>query len=155
MTLTLSLIFPQETMNAGGKPGNHGISNYNMENISVELRRDIDNKTGNFQEITAVGAFPRGLYQGRQPKVIRLSITFPKSSKDLRAFAKTLNRTVPCVNNIFMPKMVVTVTESIYDNIIVGSQWYVDVFATSRTNNRGNKFDAELTLLEYIPLDGV
>jgi len=154
-TLTFSLIFPQETMYADSLPGNHGISEYLMEDVSVNLRRDVDENAGTFNEVTTIGIQPRSFYQGRQPKVLRLSITFDKSSKDLRTFAATLDRKVPCVNNIFMPGMKVTVTSSLHSNIEVGSEWYVDVFSTSRSNNRGPRFDAELILFEYVALESL
>jgi hypothetical protein len=146
--ITFSSKFPQITMSYGGKIGYHGINEIILESISVNVRKITPEKSSNYEEVT-IGSQPFSEYMGRSPRTLTLSITFDKSPKELRAFAQTLNRQVKTVDNIFMPGMILTITSTILKGITVGSIWQVDTFTTDRSSNRGTRFDADLTLMEY------
>jgi hypothetical protein len=150
MTLgvTFSLKFPQYTMEYGGKEGYRGINTIFLESIDVGVSRIIPEKTANYDDVTNCGT-PFSEYMGRSPRSITLNIIFGRTSKELRAFAKTLTRQVKTVNNIFMPGMIITVTSSVVKGINIGSVWQVDTYTTDRNNGRGKQYPATLTLIEY------
>ena len=146
--ITFSLKFPQYTMQHNGKHGYRGINEVALESIDVGVSRIIPEKSANYDDVTNCGT-PFSEYMGRSPRSVTLNIIFGMTSKELRAFAKSLTREVPTANNIFMPGMILTVTASIIKGIDVNSVWQVDTYSSDRTNGRGKQYPVTLVLMEY------
>ena len=90
------------------------------------------------------GSLPLSMSMGVEPNTVRILLFWRKTTKEMKTYAATLGRQVSCINNIFMPGMIVTITGS--DEL--KGKWWVDTWSIDRTNSRGRKFQGEVTLLE-------
>ena len=61
-------------------------------------------------------------------------------------------RPAPCINNILLPSMILTVTDNanLFSEFKVGTKWMVDNFTIVRTPDKGlHAYEADITLLQY------
>ena len=125
--------------------GNKVYVSKSLGSITCNLIRVVFDSSQEITECAAYGAVPVDMPMGRHPKELRLQVVWAMSVKDMNDYAKSLDRIVPCINNIFMPGMIVYVYGVPSAS---GVTWCVDTWSIDRTNGRGKRFVGEVTLVE-------
>lgn len=120
--------------------------------VECDTIRIIYDRSQQVETVSDFGALPSSMSMGIDPKTVRLLVSWNKTAAEMQTYAASLGRVVSCVNNIFMPGMIVTISGDVHGSAITG-KWYVDTWSTNRTNARGKKFDGEVTLIEYTDVD--
>ncbi len=120
--------------------------------VECDMMRIVYDRSQQVETLNDIGALPSSVPMGIDPKTVRLQLVWNKTSAEMKTYAETLGRVVSCVNNIFMPGMIVTISGDTYGSTVEG-KWYVDTWGTDRTNARGKKFAGEVTLLEFTEMD--
>lgn len=169
MTLVITTGFKPITMKGPSGDGERAYEDISGETIIADTTRITYHEEAKIETFSTYGAVPISQNMGRQPYELRLQLIWNKYSSEMKSYAESLTtRKVPCIMNLFMPGMRVTVDwfdEDGFDPVagrvkpghrpdvdifkqIQNKNWMVDEWRVDKTNARGRKYTGELTLVE-------
>jgi len=144
-----------------GSYGNKGLIPVSTGSYEIYLKTGDDTKSVKEEE-TTVGS-----------RIIVSATAKQQREKKLQGYFKTVNgqdattitklhtaaltlssRPNPCINNIFLPSMILEVTSfsmtSVFPEFAVGTKWMVQNYTIERTPDKGfNAYSLSLTLYQY------
>lgn len=159
-SITFSSYIMQTTMMYAGLYGNKGLNKVNTGSYEMYLKTGDDTKAVK-EEATTTGSRIIVSSSAKTPRKKTLTGYFKLiNSRDattitnLHIAALTLTRPYPCINNIFLPSMILEVTSfsmtSVFPEFVVGSKWMVSNCTIERSPDKGfNTYSAKLELFQY------
>jgi hypothetical protein len=151
----------QTTMRYDSKYGNKGLEPLPTGSYEVYLKTGDDVKSVKEEE-TTTGSRIIVSSTAKNPRKKTLVGYFKQVNghnattiTDLHTAALTLtSRPYPCINNIFLPSMILEVTSfsmtSMFPEFVVGSKWMVENFKIDRTPDKGfHTYELTVVLDQY------